>query len=323
MANTKPSNQTDLSDPTARDHLFKSLYNDGQPDATLFKSFDFSNVALYGDSADSNFRRFHQMTLYIQVPSVYNHANQNIRKGQTIILSSNLPQSISYKVGSKWEQPLNFQNATLNLLMQMAGSAISKNLASGVARASTMKVWNGSDNLSLSLKIPVLDDSTSSSGTNLVEALEILGSLSLPSLGGYGFYIPPPSPLRASIIYSNKNMERKTFTMASGGAARIMLQLGGILLVDRCIIEGFTVKYPNTKTMIKHDYVQENFGVTGNEYLHPLLAEVTLNITTVEAMTANTYSRMLWARDQNNQGAGSLDTTPVTDWIHKNTGGVI
>ena len=328
-ANNTERRYGSLDTAIARDRVFATV--DQSPNrAHLHKSFDFSNVALFAtnDSGigvndldrtgfrsndNSSFRRFHQMTMYIQVPITNHHAN-GVRTGyQTIIITSNLPETISYDVGSDWGAPLNFGDATTNLLMQMVGSKIGLN--SGVSRVTTMRIWTGSKPLSLNLKIPVIDDGGSDTKTNLVEALEILGSLALPRAGGAGFYTPPPSPLRASLSYATgidkdgRPEGKGHINFAAGGAyGRIMLQLGGILLVDNCVVEGFNVNYPNTKAMIRHDYYGlENFGVTGQYYLHPLLAEVTLKISTIEAMTADFYSKMLWARNQHEAGAASVD----------------
>lgn len=322
---TKNSYTQSIDTALGRDNVFKQIEKSSEDyRISHHKSFDFSNVALFADNGEGGFkegdnaslRRFHQMTMYIQVPAVNRHANYSGTGYETILISSNLPEQLSYDIGSKWSAPLNFGSATQNLIMQMVGPKFSKSMASGVSRVTTMKIWSGSEPLSLSLKIPVIDDGNGDSRTNLVEALEILGSLCLPRYGGAGFYIPPPSPLRASIKYATDFKEGKpvgsgSFNFSAGGAyGRIMVQLGGILLVDNCIIDGFSVSYPSTKTMIRHDYSKnnlENFGVTGGFYLHPLLAEVTLKISTIEAMTADFYSRMLWAREQKDSGAASVD----------------
>ena len=322
-SSTKNAYTQSIDTALGRDEVFKQIETSGENyRISHHKSFDFSNVALFADNGEGGFtegdnaslRRFHQMTMYIQVPAVNRHTNYSGTGYETILITSNLPEQLSYDVGSKWSAPLNFGSATQNLIMQMVGPKFSKSMASGVSRVTTMKIWSGSEPLSLSLKIPVIDDGNGDSRTNLVEALEVLGSLCLPRYGGAGFYIPPPSPLRASIKYATDFKEGKpvgtgSFNFAAGGAyGRIMVQLGGILLVDYCIIDGFSVSYPSTKTMIRHDYTGiEDFGTTGGFYLHPLLAEVTLKISTIEAMTADFYSKMLWARSQNDAGSATVD----------------
>lgn len=319
------------------DSFYNSVYN-GQGSADAYKSLDFSDVAIYGTknpvggAQDENFRHFHQMRLYIDYGETLHHnAGYN---GKTII-TANLPERIQYSLNSKWEAPLNFGDATFNLLMQMGAQAIPDKdykIPSGTLRVSSLKVWTATEPLTLNLTIPVIDDGNDLTGTNLVEALEILGSLCLPRYGNLGFYTPPPSPLSLSIKYDTvrKNEKErefgKTFTMAVANSARIMLQLGGILLVDNCIVESVSVEYPNTKAQIMHDYSNiENvpkFGMTGAKYLHPLLAIVNLKISTLEALTSDTYSRMLWAKPQSNQGKVEADITPLTSvaqWLVNKT----
>lgn len=307
-----------LSDSNKRYSMWASNYTN----ATLHKSLDFSNVGLYdsaGGIQDEDFRKFHQMTLYIAFESGSAISHGKARK--TFMITSNLPEKLSYSIGSDWAQPLNFGNATTNLLMEMATSVGGVAPKSGVSRATTLKVWNGTKPLSLNLTIPVIDDtedggkSNNGINTNLVEALEILGSLVLPKRNNSSFYTSPPSPLAFTVKYRQGFTEDgelgkvEPYTISSNQYCRIMLQLGGILLVDKCIIEGIDVTYPNTKTMIKHSYRNELFGRTGNSYLHPLLAEVTLRISTVEALTAENYSKMLWAKTQDNVGHGVVDAS--------------
>lgn len=308
------------------DNFFNSVYN-GKGNADTYKSLDFSDVAIYGTKEptngwqDENFRHFHQMRLYIDHGRTLHHgAGYN---GKTII-TANLPERIQYALNSKWEAPLSFGDPTFNLLMQIGAHTLDKDIPSGTLRVSSLKVWTATEPLTLNLTIPVIDDGNDLTGTNLVEALEILGSLCLPRYeGGYGFYTPPPSPLELSIKYDTIAVDKskreygKTFPMAIANSARIMLQLGGILLVDNCVIESVSVEYPNTKAQIMHDYSKvkntPQFGMTGAKYLHPLLAIVNLRISTLEALTADTYSRMLWAKPQSEQGKVTADITTATD----------
>lgn len=288
------------------------------------KSLDFSNVGipLDGDTAGNGgaFRQYHQTRIYINnFSGMYRHGSKAPSNTDTYLISANLPENIGYSFGSKWSAPLSsFGGANTNLLMQVVGSKWGIN--SGINRVTTMKIWDGTEPLSLSLRIPVIDDGYGTDNnqtglrTNLVEALEFLGSLSLPSEAGrFGFYTPPPSPLNLSIKYKNIFREGdqqqgavdKTIDLHPT-TARIMLQLGGILLVDNCIIESVRVDYPNTKTMIRHSYKNvSEIGMGGTDYLTPLLAFVTINITTIEALTADHFSKMLWLKP--NEEAGSMN----------------
>lgn len=293
---------------------FNNLLKKGSE--TYHKSFDFSNIGIATGENTSNkhLRQFHQTRIYINDFDGMIHHND--RKGSTeatYLISANLPESIDYKIGSKWEAPLSaFGDAKFNALMQTIGNSVDNNLPSGINRATTMKIWGGTEPLSLSLKIPVIDDGytyksdATGVNTNLVEALEFLGSLCLPKLDSlYGFYTPPPSPLDIVIKYGEKSHQSLNFRPKHG---RIMVQIGGILLIDNCIIKGVHVDYSNTKALIRHQYATGiTPGQTGSTYLTPLLATVTIDITTIEALTAETYSHMLWLKHQKDQGVGVAD----------------
>ena len=326
---TKEESKTKFNDHALIDEM-DNFYISHRNDTTHFKSFDFSDVSVYGtgnkeDAQDEAFRHFHQMRLYIQSGNTRHHTN-NFADSTMIIC--NLPEKIAYSLNSKWEAPLDFGDATTNLLLQMGGSLVDgKNLPSGTLRVSSLKIWTKTDPLTLQLTIPVLDDSHNSSGTNLVEALEILGSLCLPRYeSSLGFFTPPPNPLNYSIKYTqfwDKTNPEVPFSFKNN-YARIVLQLGGVLLVDHCVIEKVEINYPNTKAQIMHDYSNtaasdEHWGRTKNKFLHPLLAEIRLTISTVEGLTSEAYSRMLWARDQTGYGDGnfSTDITNASTWLNK------
>lgn len=340
MANSKPQNTSKskntktnnvaVNTPTAeamnngRD--LDNIYSKNKSISSLHKSFDFSNVAIYGENDgfsndpndDANFRHFHQMRIYIQVPNMFKYGDYtSLAKTETIVLTSNLPETISYSLGSNWDAPLagTFNSATTNLIMQMAGKKLGLG-ASGVPRASTLRIWSGSKPLSLDLSIPVIDDGANNSSTNLMEALEVIGALSLPMTGGEksSFYVPPPSPLNLHIKYATDySGGTDSINLNNGATGRILVQLGGILLVDYCVIESFSVNYPSTKTMIMHDYTLAgdalNYGVTNKRFLHPLLATINIKVSTVEAITAGTYAKMLWGRPQAGQGKLDFDAS--------------
>ena len=134
--------------------------------------------------------------------------------------------------------------------------------------------------------------------TNLKEALEFLGCLSLPNLdGNLGFYTPAPSPLQLNIKFNNQ-----TYNI-SPNKARIMVQIGGMLFIDNCIIKNVSVSYPNTKALLRRD----------DGSLSPILAEVTISITTIETLTSKTYTKMLWLKQQPDQGNFNLDVDSILE----------
>lgn len=333
---TRKRDIVSIRDTTGRktnfDTIYSSLINNQSKGVRYHKSLDFSNVGMptvaskAGTDGVKFLRQFHQTRLYIQdYGGILRHSEQDVATCETYLISANLPEQFSYSVGSKWSQPFgSFTSDKVNALLQlgghqlindMTGTNFGDNFQSTTARISTIMAWNGSEPLSLKLRIPVIDDghpneSTTGSGlrTNLVEALEFLGSLCLPKgeKSALGFYQPPPSPYDFTFTNSSTG-KSNTY---SGNHARIMLQLGGMLLVDNVIVEGISVDYPNTKAMIRHWYKEPttNAGASGSSYLTPLLATVTIDITTSEALTAQTYSKMLWLKTQTDQGSFKTST---------------
>lgn len=312
--------------------------NNRNKKASTFKALDFSDVAIYGKgdkkgiaSNDAEkFRHFHQMRIFVERGQTIKHGETT---GEQTVIVCNLPEQIQYALNSKWGSPIKFgDDGMFNLLMQVGSETIGLDAPSGTLRASTLRIWQNTEPLSLNLQIPVIDDGKDISGTNLVEALEILGSLVLPRRNETFFYTPPPSPLSVDIKYSTldprKPSEARNLKLNTRNYARILVQLGGVLLIDNCIIESLSVQYPNTKAQILHDYSTiknpPNFGsTTTSQYLHPLLAIVNLKISTVEALTANTYSKMLWAKPQEGEGSYSADMSSLTQGIRKATGWIM
>lgn len=312
-----------------------ALYEQWSKSATNHKALDFSNIGMpltapgganAGD--EKHLRQFHQTRIFIENYGEMRHHTEQKQMSSTYLISANLPESFSYGIGSKWSAPLSdFGGSTFNMLMQLGGSVVRQlpiegldgvKDASGIHRAAHLLIWGGSEPLEFSLTIPVIDDNYGTKtvndiSTNLVEALEFLGCLCLPGgTNAAGFYTPPPSPLNVNIGITDGfdlNM--------NSNFARIMVQIGGILLVDRCILKKVSVEYPNTKTLIKHTYPQGiRPGETGTSYLTPLLAKVTITFSTIEAMTSDLYSRMLWLKPQ--EGAGTLSSDalkPVGNFV--------
>lgn len=329
------------------------------------KSLDFSNrgfspldtTDVSGLQEAAALRSFHQMRIFIEIPAGKNafinkHGKASGAGGQTFLISSNLPESVSYSLSSSWTAPLSALNVPLvDAIFQMTSGGI-KQMFQGVGgipdslinRLHTLLIWNKTDPLSMQLTIPVLDDSYDGNNgisSNLAEALEILGALCLPSYtpnNALGFYTPPPTPYNLAIQYSVKqdkkdadgniqSIETKgtaNFGKAKSGEsnpddtnaylfganhARIMIQLGGMLLIDNCVITRMDVKYKNTKSQIRHSYTAKQNNGKSFSYLTPQLAEVTLNITTLEAMTTQTYSKMLWCRRQKTSATGTVDAS--------------
>jgi len=314
------------------------------------KCLDLSNVGLVMDKRDCNdkwLRQFHQTRIYVRDFYKMRHhtkVTNGLSSDRNLhIISANLPESVSYRIGSSWEQPLSFGDASFNLAMQTLGKSAFGSVTSGVNRVSSLKVWNGSTPLQLSLRIPVIDDGYNVEDrktglyTNLAEALEFLSCLCLPSsVGTMGFYNPPPSPLNFQGNWSHMSeeyaagLDEKAKSQFESGLLKkgldflskdwnfstepghITLQLGGMLMVEDIIVESVNVEYPNTKGQIRHSYNKAiAAGDIGTDHLTPLLAYLVINVSTIENLTSESYSKMLWIKKDQGQGSVNVEN-PVT-----------
>lgn len=320
--NTAPCSGTQLQDSSQGPYITTdSLFSNSLSSSCAYhKSFDFSNINI----GSSYYKQFHQTRIYVKdFQGMTTSGRKFGGKNSTYIISSNLPDSFNYAIGSQWGNPLSdIFNGVGNMLIQVGAGALSQsdsefgrtignNIHSGINRAANFLIWSGSKPLTIQLKIPVIDDNSYQSGcgnvrTNLKEALEFLGCLCLPKLeGNLGFYTPAPSSLELIIKYGGyKDKEtgtpNKTYNM-SPNKARIMVQIGGMLFIDNCIVKDVSVTYPNTKGLMLRD----------DSTLTPILAEVTINITTIETITSDTFTKMLWLRQQEDQGIGILDMNKI------------
>lgn len=324
--NTAPCNGTQLQDSSQGPYITTdSLFSDSLSSSCAYhKSFDFSNINI----GSSYYKQFHQTRIYIKdFQGMTTNGRKFGGKNSTYIISSNLPESFNYGIGSEWGNPLSdIFKGVGNLVLQLGSAAamqssnetirgLGEKFRSGINRAANFLIWNGSKPLNIQLKIPVIDDNSYQNGcgnvkTNLKEALEFLGCLCLPTLekNGLGFYTPAPSPLELKLITSRNtdekgNVTENSFTM-SPNKARIMVQIGGMLFIDNCIIKDVSVSYPNTKALMLRD----------DSSLSPILAEVTIHITTIESLTSETYTKMLWRKQQEDQGKGTADIDAVLQY---------
>ena len=318
--------------------ILASLTNEDKDNRKKFRALDFSSLAMYGKDANNEntqMRRWHQMTLYIQGAPMYNGKDIG-----NYIISSNLPESVSYTLQSTYDSPLSKFKGTG--LANLAAQAISDGQGSGALRASTIKLWNGSNPMQLKLSIPVLDDGWSENSkngngfsTDFAESLEILGSFCLPRFdkkeenGANGLqkaisafsYQAPPNPLAVTVSYTSEDGKDVSKTIASG-RGKIMCQLGGILLVDNCVLTSMSVEYPNTKAMIKHEYRSGKINESENDtniekvnYLTPMIAKLNLTLEVPIALTAEDYSDMLWLKQQKDSTRFDIHNKTAYDTI--------
>lgn len=235
-----------------------------------YKCFDYSSYI----NNNSPYKKFHQITFYL---------------GTGSILTANLPDNISYSIGNNYSQPLSWTaNGMINLLMQSinGNGNIDRNKLSGVWRASTARIWSGTQPLALTFKINVVDDTNSSSHANFQECLKELGRCVLP--GGWnsstGLYTNPPYGAHLSVKYKSKNG-----TLGSANySKKIDVLVGGVLYCKNLALTSMQVVYDNPKVMLLH-----NYSMHGGNRLLPMTAQLILKLETVEGLTENTYTSML------------------------------
>lgn len=321
-------NATDLKTNAANEEIFHGVFH-SSGSIHYHKSLDFSNVGNYDNNQTGKaFRQFHQTRIYVKTANdlMYGHGKQNT-KDNTYLISANLPEMVNYRIGSAWTNPLSgFGGPLMSVMTSLlkGGLGDSKYIPDSLYnRFQTVQVWNGSSPLNMSITIPVIDDGSYDNikqigqNTNFSEALEFLGALCLPAkvsrVGGktveekFGFYTPPPSPIKLQVSWLKDDGSEKVLKINNSNYARIMIQLGGMLLIDNCIITSVNVNYTNTKALIRHSYSREQNAGSPLDYLTPIIASVTINFSTIEAITAGDYSKMLWLRHQDYMGAGDVD----------------
>lgn len=315
--NSSPCNATQIQNAAEGALVYTSsaVKNSTSLSYGYHRSFDFSNINVNS----SYYKQFHQTKIYVKdFQGMTLHGSEVGGENSTYLISANLPDSFNYAIGSEWATPLSdIFKGVGNLIMQVGSDALKQskwgltqkigaNIRSGINRAAHFLIWNGSKPLEIQLKIPVLDDNTyqNQAGgvrTNLKEALEFLGCLCLPKKSGdLGFYEPAPSPLNINIMY--KSGDKPDNVSFSPNKARIMVKIGGMLFIDNCIVKNVSVSYPNTKALMRRD----------DGTLSPLLAEVTISISTIEPMMSTTYTKMLWLKDQD-EGQFNLDIAAIQE----------
>lgn len=356
LKNTKESENAITNIGFDRFHL-----NENNPENKKnYRTLDFSSVGLYDGnnlSADKTaMRRWHQMTLYMEGPSTGGNFS-----GGKYVIASNLPENFSYSITSTYEPPLgSFNSSMTNLILQ----GLTKGEGSGVIRAGSALIWKGTSPLKFKVKIPVMDDAWPGDNqngfkTDFMEALEILGTFLLPrdirKKSGDGSKLkqfivnnsmtPPPTPLHlnasfkltktksfqakqpdGTVINDNRSESLIDFNFQSGHSGNIMVQLGGMLLVNNCVLTQMIVEYPNTKSMIRHEYGDGKY-ITDNtkikNYLTPIIANLTLEFTTVSMLTRGDYLNMLWLNPKG-QGGANFTVDPKLDIsVNETTGDVV
>lgn len=293
----------------------------------------------------SALKQFHALTFYFRDTRTPSNG---------AIITSTLPESFSYQIGGVWQNPVQLGGGALSNSFVNAITKGNKSLAFSV---DTSLIWQSPKRMDLVFKIPVFDDSGTGTHRNYQEAIELFSEAILPEVGEDGVYnsVPGPNIFTALTYRAKGGKETKaaqTFSdVAStlGDAAnkhlygrygiwdRISIQVGGLLLLDWCVIKDLKVTFPNTKAQVLHDYrkrtrvVDEETGdlisnevfknnenkeesLEGNLYdykvhLQPIQAELEITVSTVMGMTRATFKDMLYQNPSEFSGGEASNKT--------------
>lgn len=255
---------------------------------------------------NSNLKQYHALTFYLR----------STNTGEGAIVASMLPESFTYSIGGKYGNPVNFGKSELvsAFFQEMSNGNLS--LKFGV---NTAQVWENTQPMDIVFRIPVFDDSGTKTHVNYQEAIDLLSEAILPSIGADGQYESTPGPSIITALEWNatngKHTRASSFMRAlqSRGAKkiqanlggeqkhwdRISVQVGGMLLLDWCIIKNLKVTFPNTKAMVLHNYrtkggTSMHDGYNYYAHLQPLQAELEVTVSTVMGITRLTFKDMLY-----------------------------
>jgi len=274
---------------------------------------------------ESKLKQFHGLTFYFR----------NTRTGDGAIITSMLPESFVYSIGGNYSNAIKLLGSEL---INSVASTFSNGNISTTFNLDTSLTWQSPKRMELVFRIPVFDDSATGTNINYQEAIDLFGEAILPEVSANATYESIPGPnLLTAMSYRARN--GKSITMSDrfnkiknkvssfitdktfiGGEEtkwdRISIQVGGLLLLDWCIIKDLKVTFPNTKAMVLHNYtgmhsdqVDDNGNETYKIHLQPLQAELEVTVATVMGITRATFKDMLYQTESTNQGNKYKDTS--------------
>ena len=285
----------------------------------------------------SALKQFHALTFYFR---------NSTDSSKGAIITATLPESFAYTIGGVYTNPIQIGGSDL-VNAVIAEFTEGKTLSFNV---DTSLVWQSPQRMEIVFKIPVFDDSGSGTNINYQEAIDLFGEAILPHVDRKGTYdsTPGPSIITALSYHAKGDAEtigadklRNARTNAKDMATsrgdkgkavdnigehleddgtkhwdRISVQVGGLLLLDWCVIKNLKVTFPNTKAQVLHDYrnryrtsrkpYSDNSSMhSGYDYkvhLQPIQAELEVTVSTVMGMTRAMFKSMLYQVEQDPNG---------------------
>lgn len=259
---------------------------------------------------DSKLKQFHALTFYFR--------NTKNKVGR--IITSMLPESFTYSIGGNYGNPV-------TLMGEQLINAVAQEFSNGNVSTSfcidTSQVWQSPKRMDIVFRIPVLDDSATGSNVNYQEAIDLFGEAILPEIARNGTYESTPGPgiinsleyrarhgkaVGGDSLITRKLKEKKdkvkdTIKSKIGGEEkkwdRVSVQVGGLLLLDWCVIKDLKVTFPNTKAMVLHNFIgtTKDTDYQYRAHLEPIQAELEVTVSTVMGMTRATFKDMLYQQE--------------------------
>lgn len=272
------------------------------------------------EMSNSPLKRFHQVTICgnYQIPT---EGNENALIGgytnaEDCIITAQLPNSFRYNISGNWSEPfksvLDFSKFGANNGVTSMATNGQNSLMFGLA---TMSVWESPNPLEIQLTLSCIDDIGTGTQQNTLEAIDILSRWALPyQINKWGMYSGMPGPQVPPItLHYNKYDEKGNLVQKNGDTAeltvankkdstRLTVMIGGMLLMDYCILKSIDVNYVNTKAQYLHDYKYSSFGnnIDAGIRLLPVRCDITLTFKTIMGLTQTNFKNMLALRENNN-----------------------
>lgn len=288
-----------------------------------WKCLDLSST--YGN-VNNPLKKFHQVTMYfgetdvIKTEATGRNAKDDKNEEHYLIgpyiITSNLPDTLSYKIGGTWSKPLDW---TADAMVDMILRTASGEKSSLRTMASTGLMWTNTEPLEITFTIHAFDDTASGSHVNVQECLKILGTYALPDEGD-SVYRNVPSGVDLGITIKTKNKDPRTLfgkgSQTDGShksyPKKLDILLGGMLYLESVSLKQFTVNYTNTKNMLLHHWGKTQTGGYGiGQRLLPMTADITITVTTVRGLSRLNYNKMLMLNSDTGAQQQSADESII------------
>lgn len=293
------------------------------------------------DMSDSPLKRFHQVIICgNSTEPISGDTKDNLIGGynntQDYVITAQLPDSFSYRIGGSWSTPLKSITETFGQYNGLVSAATGGQNSTAFGLA-TYSVWEAPEPLGVKLTLQCIDDIASGTQQNTLEAIDLISRWTLPyQVNKWGMYsgIPGPGIPPISIKYNspaNKGAEDTLKAQVSNqkDKTRLSVLIGGMLFMDNCILKHVDIEYPNTKAQYLHDYHVATFTQNSSTSdagirLLPIRCNITLEFETIIGLTQTNFRNMLALRENHNLDyLSEIDMKPIQEMLGETVGGAV